>query len=657
MAEGMSCAEGLRRGWCRLQHARSGRRDNGGWARTSTRQPQNDYMSVMIRKAVPIKVRRRLQRAVARVRREADQPATEPVYPDVGDERTNVGPLMDTLVTRAKRNQQPLGVDPDYDLVRQNFDYLNYMLEAQPFHEQADIDPIEAFLRSGASAVYSPNYNFSMRNYLARYPARKDGPEQSPYLEWIKRGRSAGEIADPAQGIEKMAKVLGLEPAQIVDELVATRTDMMERLRTGRLGEMFAKAAEIEPLIGSVWAETPRTRMLPLQGQFVAGQVAAIHACHEMAGFRRARLVVATNRVTRGVGRRLEHHLGHALSGTISPDDIVVIYTEKGGASPRGRFPAGIREIDFAAAAEGLPDEHRQQALMSLLRSFHSDAILNIDSPLLYRVLTTYGKALARSERIFVFLPCIEQRAQGNWDGWSLKWFYAGFDLVAGFITDSEFLRNQLTEMYQLSDADRERIHVIRAPVDQEIAAATRPQAKPLRRPVVYWAGRWDRQKRVDIALKVARRMPDVDFRFWREGPLRDSEAAHVPENARVDELDGPISALDLSQADAWLYTSAWDGVPDLLLEVAMTEVPIVGSLVGGVGEVLSDEESWPIADWEDPEAYEKAIREILSDPADARRRSNALRERLARERTRHAVGEYAARLLLDRTDSLEAAT
>jgi glycosyltransferase involved in cell wall biosynthesis len=430
---------------------------------------------------------------------------------------------------------------------------------------------------------------------------------------------------------------------------------MMERLRTGKLGEMFAKAAEVEPLIGALWNETTRTRIIPLQGKNVAGQVATIHACQEMAGFRRARLVLVTNRPRWGGGRRLEGQVAHALTERIAPEDIVVIYTDKSGETPKGRFPAGVREIDFVAAAEGLPTEHKQSALVSLLRSFHADAIVNINSRAFYGALTSYGKALAASERIFLCFFCPEQRVQGNWFGFPLQYFYPYFDDVEGVITDSDYLRDFMTDLYELGEADRERFHVFQAPVEPELEPAPPAQTQPPRqRPLVFWAGRWDRQKRVDIALEVARRMPDVDFRFYGEAVFRGAPMGEVPDNVELAGRYEHISELDLSEVGAWLYTSAWDGVPTLLLEVAMTEVPIVGSLVGGVGEVLSPEDSWPVADWENAEAYENALREVLSDPVEARRRSHALRQRLERDRTQRAYGEQAARVLLSRADAGE---
>ena len=43
------------------------------------------------------------------------------------------------------------------------------------------------------------------------------------------------------------------------------------------------------------------------------------------------------------------------------------------------------------------PAAHR--LLVELIRSFHAEAVVNINSRLLYESMATYGKALAASER------------------------------------------------------------------------------------------------------------------------------------------------------------------------------------------------------------------------------------------------------------------
>jgi glycosyltransferase involved in cell wall biosynthesis len=161
----------------------------------------------------------------------------------------------------------------------------------------------------------------------------------------------------------------------------------------------------------------------------------------------------------------------------------------------------------------------------------------------------------------------------------------------------------------------------------------------------VFWAGRWDRQKRIGLLLDIARRMPDLDFRMWGERVMG-QDVGTPPANVLVQGLYGHISEIPLAEADVWLYTSGWDGVPSQLLEVAMTGVPMVGTLVGGTGEVMLDG-AWPVPLEAGADAYEAAIRAVLADPQQARRRALALRDRLLRERTLEAYAETAAATLL----------
>ena len=54
-----------------------------------------------------------------------------------------------------------------------------------------------------------------------------------------------------------------------------------------------------------------------------------------------------------------------------------------------------------------------------------------------------------------------------------------------------------------------DRIHVFRAPVDPQLRLVSPRPRDPAARSQVYWAGRLDRQKRVDLVLRIAALMPD----------------------------------------------------------------------------------------------------------------------------------------------------
>lgn len=570
--------------------------------------------------------------------------------PDVALETTHLGPVMDEAVLRAKRRMR-IGADPDYDLLYENFDVLHYLLQSPNLLDRPEVDLIRHFLKKGRAEGLSPHPDFSMTEYVARYPQKTAAKKlRNPFLYWLKHGRAAGDIADPAPRIDRIAPVLGLSPQQVADLVAERRRDLQQRFRTGKLGEVFARAAEIEPLIGAAWTEIARPHLIPLSRRVVVDETCAIYEAQAAAGFRRARVVFVINRARWGGGRRMEGHLAHALAtdgGPVDPDEIVVIYTDGSAGAPPGRFPDGIREIDFGRVARGLPAEVAQHALVTFLRTFQADAIVNFNSRMLYHAMRPYGRALAATERLFLCFFCNERTAMGTWVGWSLSYFYRAFDYVAGVITDSEYLACELTETYRVGDKQRERVHVFRAPVDAALPVAAESPATSGRRPQVFWAGRWDRQKRIDLVLQVASLMPDVDFRMWGEAVLTGGHVRKAPGNVRLEGRYAHISEVPLEEADVWLYTSGWDGVPSQLLEVAMTGIPIVGSLVGGTGEVLSEQDAWPVPEGEGAAAYVAAIRAAVADPERSRGRALALRERMRRERTEKAFATHAADVLL----------
>lgn len=565
--------------------------------------------------------------------------------PDVDRVATHIGKAMDDAVYRARRLMTE-GVDPELDRLSGSFDVLHYLLSAPRLIERPQLDLRQHFLQHGVAADLSPDPDFSVSAYLTRHPERADESARHPYLAWLEDGKQAGEIADPAPGVESMAEVLGLDPNTVVNRIVERRRDLQQRLRSGRLGEMFAKAVEIEPLIGEAWPEITRPMLIPFTTREVVDEMTALQSAQAAADFRPARLVFVINRARWGAGRRMEGHLAHALAPHVRPDEIVVLYTDDSSTGPPDRYPAGVREIDIASQFDRMSPAAAEHALITLIRTFRADAVVNINSRLLYRAMRTYGAALSATERVFLVLFCNEQGPMGTWRGWSLRYFYRTFDQVTGVITDSEHLAAELVAKHHVPAEEASKIHVFSAPVDPDIPVSTGPVHRKGRRPQVFWAGRWDRQKRVELFFEIARAVPEVDFRMWGE-PVMGSQMAMVPPNVTIEGRYQEFGELPLDEADVWLYTSGWDGVPSQLLEVAMTGIPLVGTLVGGTGEVLGADDAWPVPEAADATAYVRAINDVLADPIAARARAAALRERMLKTRTQDAFADVAARVLL----------
>jgi glycosyltransferase involved in cell wall biosynthesis len=161
--------------------------------------------------------------------------------------------------------------------------------------------------------------------------------------------------------------------------------------------------------------------------------------------------------------------------------------------------------------------------------------------------------------------------------------------------------------------------------------------------PLILWAGRLDRQKRFDLFLDIARAMPDVTFWAWGKEVLdARPDLSAMPSNVTLHEPFKLYDELPLESCDGWLFTSAWEGLPTLVVELAAFGVPIVASAVGGVGELIDSETGWLIEDIDDAGAYVAALRDLITN---RERRAERAAAAQARARARHTFPHYTASL------------
>jgi len=97
-----------------------------------------------------------------------------------------------------------------------------------------------------------------------------------------------------------------------------------------------------------------------------------------------------------------------------------------------------------------------------------------------------------------------------------------------------------------------------------------------------------------------------------------------------------------MSGADGFLMSSAWEGMPMVLLEAAAAGLPIVATQVGGNREVVLEAESGFLVAPRDDEALGSAMMRLSGLP-EAERRAMGLRGR-DHIRTHYALGGVAHR-------------
>ena len=161
----------------------------------------------------------------------------------------------------------------------------------------------------------------------------------------------------------------------------------------------------------------------------------------------------------------------------------------------------------------------------------------------------------------------------------------------------------------------------------------------PLNGPMVGWVGRLSPEKGADVLLTAMEFADgyDVGVSFLGDGPERMALEAQEREMvARDSLLPGqvrfhgivPEAGRLLKAFDVLVLSSRTEGTPMILFEAMDAEVPVVTTRVGGVPDVVTEEEAILVPP-EEPEALARGIRQVLDNLSDAAQRAKRARRRL----------------------------
>jgi glycosyltransferase involved in cell wall biosynthesis len=228
---------------------------------------------------------------------------------------------------------------------------------------------------------------------------------------------------------------------------------------------------------------------------------------------------------------------------------------------------------------------------------------------------------MASSIQLYGYLFCWDQTASGRRIGYPSDFYPPTAPFMAGVFTDTQYLKDELSRIYALPKMLRDRLMPLRSPARMAPASPTMGElgaasADDRARPVVLWGGRLDHQKRFDLVVEIARRMPHVDFRCWGTAMLdAPPDRAKLPANISMQGDFKAFTDLPLGQSDGWLFTSAWEGMPTTVIELATLGMPMVCSAVGGVPDLIDAGTGWSIDPQSDVSAYVDAVQDMVSHP------------------------------------------
>jgi glycosyltransferase involved in cell wall biosynthesis len=333
----------------------------------------------------------------------------------------------------------------------------------------------------------------------------------------------------------------------------------------------------------------------------------------------RNRILFLTTGLNRGGAEMQVFHLAKGLRARGWQAEVVSLLP---GGALAGEFRnAGVPVHDLAMS-RGLADPRALLRLRKIVRAF---------GPHMVHAHMTHANLLARLTRLICPMPALITTVHNMTEG--RRWTGIAYRLSDRLSDLTTIVCQAAADRYVQAGsvpADRLKVVVNGLPVEQfrpnAAARAALRERLGIENEFVWLAvGRFEPPKDYANLMQAIARMPAKNgvFLVAGDGPLRfDIErlAAElcIRDRVRLLGIREDIAQL-MAAADAYVMSSAWEGLPMVLLEASASGLPIVATHVGGNAEVVREGLSGYLVPASDPAALAAALLRMQQDPSPLR--------------------------------------
>ncbi|MEQ9408660.1 MAG: glycosyltransferase [Fuerstiella sp.] len=171
----------------------------------------------------------------------------------------------------------------------------------------------------------------------------------------------------------------------------------------------------------------------------------------------------------------------------------------------------------------------------------------------------------------------------------------------------------------------------------------------------LLFVGRLTPQKNPLLLLQAFRMLPpeqqqSLTLHYVGDGPLRESLDQKIRDWKLADQvtLVGRSDKIEqlMQEATLLVLPSAWEGLPNVVLEAMACGLPVIATAVDGTRELIHDGHTGWTVPARDPAALSTAIAEALANPDERQRRATQARDMVVRDYRWESVIDTYDRLL-----------
>jgi glycosyltransferase involved in cell wall biosynthesis len=290
------------------------------------------------------------------------------------------------------------------------------------------------------------------------------------------------------------------------------------------------------------------------------------------------------------------------------------------------RLPKHITIVDMPALAPNLNGHERNLIVLKLIQNCADGARIHIKpSPFAYGFTQMFLKIFKNNKKIFYRFS--DEKAGSDYFPIYRNFFTTAVPLlddVDFLLSDNKNIINN--DFYYVATKHQKwKLLYARQPSHTSPQAIQARSSQPQTR--ILWASRLDAEKKPDLLVPIAKLLhtlyPQAQIDVYGINVLGHFDT-QVFETLPNISYKGPFSDFIkvASQGYAcFLYTSGFDGLPNVLLEAMSVGLPIVAPAVGGIDEIIENDvtgkliPSTTLTDEDLITAYAHALNDLLRNP------------------------------------------